>query len=1098
MSNRLPVTLNVEDFTKVYGSPDPLTASLYYQTQELSGYDLKFTINGITYTKRTDYYAVASLNINLPIGEYACTVTFEGDIDFEPVTKEITVTVKDKDQSTITVSDYTKIYGEAGSLKATLTDFGIPLSNKKLIYTINGIAYTKTTNNNGETYLNINLPVGEYTCNVTLDDYYYQAVDKTVTVTVKSQSKLTGSDLTKRASEIKEYNVTLTDGYGNLLTDKPVSITINGVTYNKTTDVNGIARLTIRLGKGNFDITARYDGETLIAGTSITNKVIVTDDILQSTIVEGNVSTPYSNRGFMDSQVFAGVYLYEDLKERGTSIVLPKWETFGTMEDINTEFVSYEITETDPRVKTAKLVTPKYFDLTKGQFVIYITSPYHENFGGKILSADYDKKTGLYTYQCQDGRRNYIKQIKMQIHYANTIYDIIEGLLTMPYYNINNAVSLPISEEVRNYYSKALSGLQPLENYNIPLSPISTPINKLAEHPQRMIGKDRLIDVITNLAHNGQTPVDVHFTPDMICRLDPVDIKLWSKMGIRLLHSDLVEYSNKFDTTNIVTAVKVDMGGTQTLTQYNDWQELRFFFGPNATIIDAAKTSNNSSSSSTSASGNGSSIMSGSKTFVVGCDGGTSASRGKDVINALTAKGHKCINVGVGPSVITNYGLKSASKGKIAIFICNGIDGGNFYDFIQSYYHYDHMILMYESDKATTDKWITCNGMKNTKLYIDPRQRYSSVVYKSGVQNYTAYEWCKKYSNKLSYVCGPLGCKWSDVLNNLVNGNFGSNGTTTTTTSTTNNSSSSEGAVSELQTYEKALQEVSKSIRDLLTFELKLPLNNPLFKELHTNQMLFTELPTDFKLGNLEKIFKIMPSFKVNRGVSYQENKWYIEKIVTTRDSKGLFAKLTLNPFPSSYSVYANAVQGYVDAYNQATNSSSNITTSGGLSLSSSGIGLGTALLGNDCTSTNSMAAMGGGRYGNSGHGKNFDSAAKKGYAVQGANYYTWARQYSNVKDLLHALASKYRYSGYSNNRTCPQKMFNAGTLYGNCYDACRLVKVCCDACGFPCVIIVGSIYDGGHGWNAVKWNGTWYTFDLTYVSKGNSTSGTNSFRSVW
>ena len=65
----------------------------------------------------------------------------------------------------------------------------------------------------------------------------------------------------------------------------------------------------------------------------------------------------------------------------------------------------------------------------------------------------------------------------------------------------------------------------------------------------------------------------------------------------------------------------------------------------------------------------------------------------------------------------------------------------------------------------------------------------------------------------------------------------------------------------------------------------------------------------------------------------------------------------------------------------------------------------------------------------------------------------------------------------------------------GNCWDGCRLVKCCFDAAGFDCVIITGSIYQGGHGWNAVKHNGRWYSFDLCYAVGGLQWQGTNSLR---
>ena len=70
-------------------------------------------------------------------------------------------------------------------------------------------------------------------------------------------------------------------------------------------------------------------------------------------------------------------------------------------------WTKYQIKETDMRQKTATFTSPHYFDLTTGLYTILITSPYHEDFGGIILTVDYDKSTGLYSYQCQDFSRKY-------------------------------------------------------------------------------------------------------------------------------------------------------------------------------------------------------------------------------------------------------------------------------------------------------------------------------------------------------------------------------------------------------------------------------------------------------------------------------------------------------------------------------------------------------------------------------------------------------------------------------------------------------------------------------------------------------------------
>lgn len=151
----------------------------------------------------------------------------------------------------------------------------------------------------------------------------------------------------------------------------------------------------------------------------------------------------------------------------------------------------------------------------------------------------------------------------------------------------------------------------------------------------------------------------------------------------------------------------------------------------------------------------------------------------------------------------------------------------------------------------------------------------------------------------------------------------------------------------------------------------------------------------------------------------------------------------------------------------------------------------GQARTGDDCTSTQDMACLSGCSSANSyGSNHNFDDCYTTGYAVEGTEYYNWAKQYNSGEEMLRALRGIWSYDSYWSNRTCPQQLFNSSGFSSNCYDACRMVKVLCDSIGFPCVVVTGSAYRGGHGWNVIKTSGQWLSFDLCYrVHAGESIS---------
>ena len=141
-------------------------------------------------------------------------------------------------------------------------------------------------------------------------------------------------------------------------------------------------------------------------------------------------------------------------------------------------------------------------------------------------------------------------------------------------------------------------------------------------------------------------------------------------------------------------------------------------------------------------------------------------------ISKLEAKGHTCENAGVGPNTIQSRGLSSSSSGKIGVFIVGGSDAGMFVDFVtglkNGYYHYKYMWVVFASNTATTDKWITCKGLANTPLVRAWDDNYSgSNIDSVGKPAKDYFAANKQYIN---YVCGELGCNFDSIAAKLANG----------------------------------------------------------------------------------------------------------------------------------------------------------------------------------------------------------------------------------------------------------------------------------------------------------------------------------------
>ena len=1086
--------LIVSDLTKVVGTSEPLRAKLTTASDTpLTGKDVKFTINGVSYTRVTGVDGVASLNVNLPIGVYPTTVKFEGDSSYSSVTRNVTVRVTPKKDVVLLSQDFTKTYGEKKAVSVEVYEnIGVvPIPGKDLKFTINGVTYTRTSNSKGVASLNINLPMGEYRCVVdSPEDSTHQSAQTNFMVRVKADTHMDGTNIVKMEDETVVYQCAVYTPWERVM-DCTVDITVNGVKYTRQTDSNGLAKLNIRLPAGEYDLVAEYHGDKLHNPSSVRNHVSSKKRMQELTTVRNGVWYPGDNTGFVESHVMVKQWSPEVAKAK--EIIF--WDDINMKFHKDISFTSYEITETDPRVKTAKFTTKEYFDLTAGILWVYISSPYHENFGGKILKADYDKDKGLYTYQCQDGRRNYMNKFKLvTTNESGSVYEYLRALLTTPLLPGYPNVEAGEVSKAYTKHPKIISGLRPLEAYNLEQVGIKAQ-NSYKNKAGENLSYDSAMDKIMNYSHISGTPVDVYFTPEGVCQIEPIHVKTWLKSGFKITHTDLSSYKYDFDTTNILTGVNVQtpqegfvLKNADNRIFNNESVGLSYYFGGNIGMISPVTKQVEGEASTNSTGGSstgGSSTATGAnkgKTVVVGCDrnNGNDWALQDAVVGKLRGAGYNVEQLPVDSNEFANYDWNRSAKGKVGVYIMAS-STISIADAMSSPGHgFDYYVFANrdnELGRGSISGWNSkpwgrdgdCNSVCN------------------GWAGLTSAQIVEKMGSRGTMVYGDGNAGMANAVLAAVNGESttaGSNGDGEKKTTTT--------VVDEVATYNKALEELSKSVRDLLSFEIKLPLNHTMFKEMHTNQFLWTELPREFKLGNLSEIFKIMASYKQNRGVSYVENRWYIEKMVVKCDSNGLFATLSLNVFPSPYSVYSNALRGYRDAYDQAFKQKEEQKEGG----TSSGGGTGQARLGNDSTDTNSMACATGRYRGHAGDNENFDNCAKKGYAQEGKAYYNWARQYKSPIELAKAMANRFSYQRYWDNQKSVDSCHNnGGTIHCNCYDACRLVKVCFDAAGFDCIVVTGSIYQDGHGWNAVKHNGRWYTFDLTYAQTGSEWPGTNSLR---
>ena len=244
------IVINAPDLVKYYKGPERFVVTVTdYKGNVISGENVTINLNGKDYIRTTDDKGVASMAINLNSGKYNVTVKY-GDCSVNS-----TITVK----STVSGQNITKMYRNGTQYYATFIDTnGNALANNTAVeFNINGVFYTRYTNEKGVARMNINLNPGEYIItakNPNSGEMYTNII--TVLSTI-----VENNDLTKYYKNASQYSLRLLDAQGNPVgAGVEVKLNINGVFYTRSSNASGYVNMNINLVTGTYTITAEYNG----------------------------------------------------------------------------------------------------------------------------------------------------------------------------------------------------------------------------------------------------------------------------------------------------------------------------------------------------------------------------------------------------------------------------------------------------------------------------------------------------------------------------------------------------------------------------------------------------------------------------------------------------------------------------------------------------------------------------------------------------------------------------------------------------------------------------------------------------------------------
>lgn len=252
-------TISGNDIIKMYRND----TQYYAKFVDASGNPLvntavSFNINGVFYTRNTDANGQAKLNINLNPGDYILTTINSNNGEQHSNNVKVLPILVDG-------HDITKYYRNDSAYSVKVLDnVGNPLANADVKFNINGVFYTRTTNESGYANLNLRLQPGSYV--VTAE---YNSLKYTNIVTILP---VLFADDAVSHTNATNFKARLIDGQGKPYANQSIDFNINGVIYTNVTDSEGIANLIVNLADGEYIVTSSYDEY------NINNKITVKNE----------------------------------------------------------------------------------------------------------------------------------------------------------------------------------------------------------------------------------------------------------------------------------------------------------------------------------------------------------------------------------------------------------------------------------------------------------------------------------------------------------------------------------------------------------------------------------------------------------------------------------------------------------------------------------------------------------------------------------------------------------------------------------------------------------------------------------------------------
>ena len=374
--------------------------TLNIQLKDSSGAPLKSKnltaiLNNKKYPISTNSKGIAKLSINLDSKKYKLNVSFDGDDEYNSISKVFNLKVSKLSTKIITASNFV-IRGHY--LSFYLYDQrNDPVSSKKVTFKLNGKTYTKKTDKKGRIDYKINLYGSKYTMQFKfIGDGQYKSTSKKSTIyLVSSKSLKIGNSKLLTKGYLRIY---LKDSTKSAISKKTIKVKIGNKVFSKKTNSEGIVVIKPKVNASIYIIKASC------GKYSAFKKVKCIDGKVKDPLSE-NISL---KNGFPDVDVMPKNYVLGD--DSGTYTLTKAQYSEVIQRDsyclfLNNKLSKYTFFKTKSHPKINHIIKREKWNVIERAINVKIVSADRHNYWPGEISVSLKGKS--YTYpEVRDVQRN--------------------------------------------------------------------------------------------------------------------------------------------------------------------------------------------------------------------------------------------------------------------------------------------------------------------------------------------------------------------------------------------------------------------------------------------------------------------------------------------------------------------------------------------------------------------------------------------------------------------------------------------------------------------------------------------------------------------